>query len=65
MEGTSVSDPYSSNPDPDSAKNINPDPDPVPDPSYFVPLTEFFLLLHNYKIVSSKEVNKKICCKSH
>ena len=44
MEGTSVSDPYSSNPDPDSAKNINPDPDPVPDPSYFEPLTEFFFI---------------------
>ena len=66
---SSVSDPYSShpdldpaknlNPDPDPAKNPNPDPDPVPDPdpSYFLPLSEIFLLLHNYKIFSSKEVN--------
>ena len=28
--GTSVSDPYSLNPDPDPAKNLNPDPDPDP-----------------------------------
>ena len=27
---TSVSDPYSLNPDPDLAKNLNPDPDPDP-----------------------------------
>ena len=33
---TSVSDPYSSNPDPDPAKNLNPDPDP----SYFFTLSE-------------------------
>ena len=45
----SVSDPYSSNPDP--AKNRN------PDPSYFLPLSEFFYLLHNYKFFSPKEVN--------
>ena len=41
---TSVSDPYSSNPDPDpdSAKNLNLDPDPVPDldQSYLLPLSE-------------------------
>ena len=57
--GTSVSDPFSSNPDTDPTKNINPDPDPVPhpDPSYFLPLSEIFLFLHNYKIFSSKEVN--------
>ena len=54
-EDASVSDPNSSNPDP--AKNLNPDPVPDPDPSYFLPLSEFFLLLHNYKIFSSKEVN--------
>ena len=47
----SVSDPYSLNPDTDPAKNLN------PDPSYFLPLSDFFLLLHNYKIFSSKEVN--------
>ena len=47
---SSVSDPYSSNPDPDPAKNLN------PDPSYFLPVPEFFLLLHNYKIFSSNEV---------
>ena len=35
----SVSDPYSSNPDP--AKILNPDPVPDPDPSYFLPLSKF------------------------
>ena len=34
----SVSDPYSSDPDP--AKNLNPDPDP----SYFLPLSEFIFI---------------------
>ena len=28
IRSDSVSDPYSSNPDPDPAKNLNPDPDP-------------------------------------
>ena len=35
---SSVSDPYSCNPDP--AKNLNPDPDP----SYFLPLSEIFFI---------------------
>ena len=38
----SVSDPYSSNPDP--AKNLHPDPVPDPVPSYFLPLYEFFFI---------------------
>ena len=49
-----VSDPYSSNPDPDPAKTLNPDMDPVPDtdPSYLLPqpVSEFFL---NYFIIIS------------
>ena len=53
MVESSVSDPYSLNPDPDPAKNLNPDPDN----SYFLPLSEiFFKLLHNYKIFSSNVV---------
>ena len=51
---TSVSDPYSLNPDPDldPAKNIN------PDPSYFLTLSENIKkLFHNYKLLLSKEVN--------
>ena len=39
---TSVSDPYSLNPDP--AKNLNPDPDPDPDPDpgkFFSPTKKF------------------------
>ena len=48
----SVSDPYSSNPDPYPAKNLN------PGPNY---LFSFFIkLFHNYEIFSSKEVNWKI-----
>ena len=47
----SVSDPYSSNPDLDPAKNLN------PDPSYYLPLSEFFLSYLIIKIFSSKEVN--------
>ena len=59
---SSVSDPYSINPDPDKAKNLNPDPDPEDLESE----SKLFLnaiwqkkikLLHNYKIFSSKEVN--------
>ena len=56
----SVSDPYSSNPDSDPAKNLNPDPDP----SYFLVsyhYLKFFVLLHNYKIFYKKTE----CCKSH
>ena len=63
--GDSVSDPYSSNPDP--AKNLNQDPgrqalnpDPDPDPSYFftLPVSEKKLKLCYYnKFLSSKEVN--------
>ena len=58
VAGASVSDPYSLNPDPDN--NLNPDPDPVsdPDPSYFLSLSEFFFLLHNYKIFFPKERRK-------
>ena len=60
-----VQDPYSLNPDPNPAKNLNQDLDPVPDPSYFLPLSEFFKITYKYKIFSSKEVNLKTeCCKS-
>ena len=49
-----VSNPYSSNPDPDPAKNLNPDPDP----SYFFTQSENKLkLCYYYKLFSSKEVN--------
>ena len=37
---SSVSDPYSLNPDPDPAKNLNPDPDPDPD-KFFSPTKKF------------------------
>ena len=47
-----VSDPYSSNPDPDPAKNLNPDPDP----SYFFTLPEKNL---NYVIIKSFYHQKK------
>ena len=48
----SVSDPYSSNPDPYPAKNLNPGT---------IYLFSFFIkLFHNYEIFSSKEVNWKI-----
>ena len=56
---TSVSDPYSLNPDPDPAKNLN------PDPSYFLTQSEKnIIFFHNDRTFSSKEVNRKIeCCK--
>ena len=51
---SSVSDPYSSNPDRDLAKNLNPDPDP----GYFFALSEKKLkLCYYYRFLSSKEVN--------
>ena len=51
---TSVSDPYSLNPDLDPAKHLNPDPDP----SYFSTLSENNnKLFHNYTIFYSKEVH--------
>ena len=75
---SSVSDPMSSNLVPDPAKNLNPDPGPVPDPSYFLPLSDFFLLLHTVLIRFSHqkksirrqnvvEVTNKLkeWCKSH
>ena len=37
---SSVSDPYSLNPDPDPAKILNPDPDPDPG-KFFSPTTKF------------------------
>ena len=57
----SVSDPYSLNPDP--AKNLNPDLDPIPDPdpSYFLPLSEFFFfLLHNFNSLRFSHQKKLI-----
>ena len=52
----SVSDPYSLNPDPVPARNLNPDPVPDPDPSYFLPLSEFFF---NYFIIIRFSYQKK------
>ena len=40
LVGSSVSDPYSLNPDPDPAKNLNPDPDPDPG-KFFSPTKKF------------------------
>ena len=40
FERSSVSDPYSLNPDPDPAKNLNPDPDPDPG-KFFSPTKKF------------------------
>ena len=63
---SSVSDPYSSNPDP--AKNLNSDPDPVPDPSYFLPLSDFFFITsfinirfsHQKKSIKRQKVTNKL-----
>ena len=73
VPATSVSDPYSSNLDPDPAKNLNPDPDP----SYFLPLSEiffyYFIIIrfsHQKKSIKRQNVVKvtnklKEWCKSH
>ena len=58
----SVSDPYSSNPDPDPAKNLNPDPERPWIRIRILAISLHYLkkklkLLHFYKFLSPKEVN--------